>query len=97
MIEQLEGIYERVNFVKNSSILLHYNREYENYPIHWHTAMEIIMPLENNYTVIINKVTYNLSKGDILIIPPGDLHELFAPPTGSRIILQFDFSLINFS
>ena len=95
MIEQLDGIYERVNFVKNSSILLHYNHEYENYPIHWHTAMEIIMPMENNYIVVINKITYNLAKGDILIIPPGDLHELFAPPTGSRIILQFDFSIIN--
>ncbi len=95
MIKILDGIFERVDYDKNSSILLHLNREYEDYPIHWHSAMEIIMPLENTYIAIINKTTYNLTKGDILIIPPGELHELFAPPTGSRIILQFDFSIIS--
>lgn len=95
MIKLLDGIFERVDYDKDSSILLHLNKEYEDYPIHWHTAMEIIMPLENGYTAVINKTVYELKERDILIIPPGELHELFAPPTGSRIILQFDFSLIG--
>lgn len=95
MIKILDGIFEKVDYEKNSSILLHLNREYENYPIHWHTAMEIIMPLANSYEVVINKASYSLETGDILIIPPGELHELYAPPTGSRIILQFDFSIIS--
>lgn len=95
MIKLLDGIFERVDYEKNSSILLHLNKEYEDYPIHWHTAMEIIMPLEEYYKVVINKVTYSLNVGDILMIPPGELHELYAPPTGSRMILQFDFSIIG--
>ena len=33
--------------------------------------------------------------GDILIIPPGELHELYAPPTGTRIIFLFDFTLVS--
>lgn len=95
MIKQLDGIYEKVDYEKNSSVLLYLNHEYENYPIHWHTAMEIIMPLENSYKAVINKVPYNLNLGDILIIPPGELHELYAPPFGCRIIFQFDFSIIS--
>lgn len=95
MIKILDGIFEKVDYEKNSSILLHINKEYEDYPIHWHTAMEIIMPLDNTYKVVINKIVYSLNPGDILIIPPGELHELYAPSMGCRIILQFDFSLIS--
>lgn len=94
MIKLLDGIFERIDY-ENSSIILHLNKEYEDYPLHWHTAMEIIMPLEESYKVNINKSTYSLNVGDILMIPPGDLHELYAPPTGCRMILQFDFSLIE--
>lgn len=95
MIKHLDGTFERIDYEKNSSVVLHLNREFENYTTHWHTAPEIIMPLENTYTVTINKVTYTLDPFNILFIPPGDLHEIVAPPTGTRIILQFDFSLIS--
>lgn len=91
----LEGIYEKVDYQYNTSILLHINNEDENYPVHWHTAIEMIMPIDNIYTVVIQKTSYVLNEGDILIIPPGELHELNAPETGLRRILLFDFSLIS--
>jgi AraC-like DNA-binding protein len=91
----MDGIYEKVDYQNNSSILLYINNEDENYSIHWHTAIELIMPIENIYTIIIGKVTYVLKEGDILIIPPGELHELIAPSSGVRRILLFDFLLIN--
>ncbi len=53
------------------------------------------MPLENTYSVTMNKTQYSLKEGDILIIPPGELHELYAPPTGTRIIFLFDFTLVS--
>lgn len=95
MQPELNGVFEKVNFTNNSSIRLHINREYEDYPIHWHSATEIIMPLENTYSVTMNKTQYSLKEGDILIIPPGELHELYAPPTGTRIIFLFDFTLVS--
>ena len=91
----LAGIFEKVDYQNDSSILLHNNKETDNYSIHWHTAIELIMPIENIYTVIIGKNSYALNEGDILIIPPGELHELVAPETGMRRILLFDFSLIT--
>lgn len=91
----LDGIYEKVDYQNNSSILLHINKEIDNYPPHWHTAVEIIMPINNYYTVVIGKTTYLLQEGDILVIPPGELHELIAPKDGLRRILLFDYSIIS--
>ncbi|MDD4112215.1 MAG: AraC family transcriptional regulator [Herbinix sp.] len=91
----LDGIYEKVDYQNNSSILLHINKEVDNYSPHWHTAVEIIMPVKNFYTIIIGKTSYLLQEGDILVIPPGELHELIAPKDGLRRILLFDYSLIS--
>lgn len=91
----MDGIYEKVDYQDNTSILLHINHVFENFSVHWHTAIELIMPIENIYTVNIGKITYVLKEGDILIIPPGELHELIAPEQGVRRILLFDFSLIS--
>ncbi len=52
MIHNLHGIRETVDYENNSTFVLIYdNNEYEDYPYHWHTAAEIIMPIENWYEV----------------------------------------------
>lgn len=94
MIELLNGIHETVAYDECSGIKLYHNEETENYPIHWHTALEIIMPVENLYTVIIDGKAHTFGEGDIWITPPGVLHELTAPPDGKRLIILFDYSLI---
>ena len=94
MIEILNGIVETVSFNNVSSVRIYHNRETDDYPIHWHTAMEIIMPYENTYEVIIGNDTIVLGEKDILIIPPGELHMLKAPDTGSRMIMMVDYSLL---
>lgn len=95
MARTVNGVFEKVGFEDDSSILFYINKEQEDYPMHWHTAMEIIMPIENTYAVGMNKMAYSLKVGDILIIPPGELHALYAPSTGSRIVMLFDASLLG--
>lgn len=94
MIEFLNGAKETVSYQDHFGIRLYLNQESENYPIHWHTAAEIIMPLHNIYTAIVDDTDYILNPGDILVLPSGELHELLAPENGERIILQFDCSLL---
>jgi len=94
MIEILNGTKETVSYREHFGIRLYLNEQVENYPVHWHTAAEIVMPLENIYTVIVNDTRHVLDPGDILVIPPGELHEIIAPDSGLRIILNFDFSLL---
>lgn len=95
MIPALDGIRETVAFRDGFGIRLYLNSENESYPLHWHTAAEVIMPLDNIYTVNVDDRMHVLSPGDILIIPPGELHELVAPESGRRLIVQFDFSLLH--
>ena len=94
MIAILNGTHETVTYKDLQGIRLWHNREYEDYPLHWHTALEIIMPFENKYTVMIDGKPHILNEGDIWITAPGTLHELRAPETGERLILLFDYSLI---
>lgn len=88
MIENLNGIFETVNFKQSTSLKLYDNDDYESYPPHWHTAVEIIMPLENNYTVDCGGQKKELREWDVLLISPGCIHTITAPPTGHRIIFQ---------
>lgn len=71
--------------------------EAEDYPLHWHSAMEIIMPVIDEYTVVIDETPHTFGIDDIFIIPPGTLHHLIAPPSqrnGARMILLIDYGLI---
>ncbi|MEC0369644.1 helix-turn-helix transcriptional regulator [Paenibacillus chibensis] len=94
MIEILEGTRETVSYSPHFRVRLYLNQETENYPIHWHPAAEVIMPLENIYTAVVIGERHVLNPGDIIVIPPGELHELFAPDSGKRIILQFDSAML---
>lgn len=92
----IAGTHEKTNYSEeDSSLILWINQEAGVFPLHWHSTGEIIMPLENTYTVTVNKNTYQLQENQIIIIPPGELHELTPPPTGSRLVLLFDLSSLN--
>ncbi len=95
MIENLKGIYETVNFRENTRLRLYDNDLCEDYPPHWHTPLEIIMPIENTYTVECCDRKIVLQENEIIIICPGCLHTLYAPPEGRRIIFQPDISTLR--
>lgn len=94
MIESLSGIHETVNYHEYDQICLYNNNEDENYPPHWHTPFELIMPTSNSYRVATGGKEFFLREGDVLIICPGVIHELFAPRSGERIIFQPSYASI---
>jgi AraC-like DNA-binding protein len=91
----VDGNYELVDYLPGSSIRIWLNNESCDYPLHWHPAVEMIIPLENTYNAIVRQEEYHLEPGDILIIPEGELHHLFAPPTGIRLIYLFDLTVLS--
>lgn len=92
----ISGTHEQTNYSEdNSSVYLWINKEPGGFPLHWHSTVEIIMPLRGTYTVIMNKTTYQLQENEIFIIPPGELHELLPPDSGFRLVLLFDLSALN--
>lgn len=94
MIKNLSGVYETVEYENKRVVMLYDNEETEEYPIHWHNAAEIIIPLANNFSVISGGEEYVLKEKEILIIPPGELHSMPAQE-GRRIIFQCDSSQLE--
>jgi AraC-like DNA-binding protein len=81
------GGHEIIQYKEKSLVKFYDNTYDEGYPLHWHSSMEIIMPVENSYTVVSGDLAYHLRKGDILIIQPNVLHRILASP-GRRFICQ---------
>lgn len=95
MIENLNGIHETVNYKTNTNLRLYNNIQMEDYPAHWHTPIEIIMPVENIYSVLVGSQTFILNPGDIIFICPGVIHSLKAPGRGRRIIFQAEITMFT--
>ena len=94
MIKHLSGDCETVEYDTQKYAMLYDNVQTEEYPVHWHNAVELIMPIKNEYTVTVNASDYLVPENDVLIIPPGELHSMPAIP-GRRIIFQCDNSILG--
>lgn len=94
MIKHLSGDYETVEYDNKRTILLHDNYDNEAYPVHWHNAIEVIMPLENSYMVNVADMDFTIPEYDVLIIPVAELHGMAATP-GHRLIFQCDNSVLS--
>ncbi len=78
--------YEFVDYQELSLNRIWLNDQDTPFALHWHPALEIIQPLENNYTAICGDFSLDLVPGQILLIPPRQSHELVAPQQGKRYI-----------
>ncbi len=95
MKSQYASTKENVQHKINTSLRMFINRLHGNFPAHWHTDIEIIWPTEAPYKVICANQTYNVEVGDILLICPAVLHEIYSLSPGARVYIQADFSGIN--
>lgn len=95
MIEVLNDIKETVVYKEIEGFKVHDNFDYETYPEHWHTPLEIIMPFENSYDVSTKNELFTLQEEDILFINSGVVHGMPSAIHGERMILQIDISFLH--
>lgn len=95
MIESLNGMHEIVHYKADTNLRLYHNDQHESYPSHWHTPVEIIIPVENMYSVTIGSQIIMLEPTDIMFICPGVIHSLAAPDNGRRIIFQAELTMFT--
>lgn len=90
----LEGLHEKEIFTEDFPFRIALNNEINfNYPSHWHKAVELIYSVKENSSVTINNIEYTLSKRDIVIVAPGDIHSFNVKDTsGIMFFIQFDFT-----
>ncbi len=86
---------EIVSYQKNSTVRIWFNDMPVSYDSHSHPSMEIIMPIENWYEITTPNGIFKVEPGEILIIPPSELHKIVAPVSGSRFIFLIDVSFMT--
>lgn len=84
--------YEVPPLIAQTSMRFWYNTQKGAFTSHWHDAQEIIVPLEETYTVTVQDKTFRLEPGDILLIPPGSIHSIEASDRGSRFIFLLELN-----
>lgn len=95
-VREIDGDHEKVEYARGSSIRIWRNSLTVKFSAHWHSAVEIIAPVKGAYTVSIHNYDYVLQPGDVIVIPPGELHELpTSEPGGERMIYLFDIDVIS--
>ncbi len=94
-LEGLDGYHEMVFDSDNPHIMIHYNTQNNNISTHWHTPIEILMPVENNYTAYVNNKEYFLQPYDILFVTSNVYHSYKTPSTGSRYFIMIDLSVLK--
>lgn len=96
MIEILNGTHETVKHREGLGLKFYDNVQNEEYPSHWHTEIEIVMPIVGPYVVEAGGTVYNIDVGDIIIINSGVVHHLYPPiENGRRYIFQSSFGILH--
>lgn len=72
----------------------------DSFPLHWHKYIEIVALPEDAAvskapTLRVNQTTYQLNPGDILLIWPGEVHEITENSDRQLIGLQFSITVFN--
>ncbi|MFD2700619.1 AraC family transcriptional regulator [Paenibacillus shunpengii] len=67
-----------------------------NYAAHWHEEVEMVFVKGNYGRIGVNSSIYELQKGDVLVIKPGDVH-CFLPGTQNLTIILFRMELFTSS
>lgn len=86
---------EKIIFDASSSISVRNDATPETYPLHWHDAAEFTLILKNGCRYRVNDTLFELSKGDVLLIWPQQLHETVKIPRGGATFLQFSGNFLE--
>lgn len=87
---------EIVDYLPHTHLRIWFNNDKGIYDFHHHTAMEILLCLENQCLILANNEEYYLNVGDILFIPPHMLHKLIFDSFGERFIFLIDTDSLKY-
>ena len=96
-----QGEHEFVTYPENTSIRIWRSQTPDDYESHFHSAVEVIIPLAGQVTVQLGEETLHVRADEVIIIPAGCSHSLHMGVGSERELLLFEmngvFSLKEFS
>ena len=92
---EVKDTLEKVDYVPEAHVRIWRNTQLDGYDLHFHSAVEVIIGVENTYHVSTGSQEYLINAGDILIIPPNISHSISSHEQGTRFICLFDIEFIT--
>lgn len=97
MIDQTQ--FENLKFIENVNLIPEWAFP-ASYPMHWHIYIELLFiplyaPEDATISINVNQHIYTLHRGDILLVWPGELHEVLPNDSKFSNALQFSPALLN--
>lgn len=96
-----QGEHEFVTYPENTSIRIWPGRVADHYDTHFHSAVEVILPLKGEVLVVTEETEYHVLADEVLIIPGGCNHNLHMGEGCERELILYEmngvFTLKEFS
>ena len=86
----LRGEQEYVTYRQDSTLRVWYADTPWHYDPHWHSAVEIILPVKGEVVYTIASDTYRVQAGEVLIVPPNYIHGLSMGENSARYLYLFE-------
>lgn len=86
----MRGQQEYVIYPEHSSLRIWYSETPERYEDHFHSAVEIIVPLRGEVVYTVQERTYRVQSNEALILPSNCLHALSMREGSERYLLLFE-------
>ena len=96
-----QGDHEFVTYPENTSIRIWHSNIPDDYESHFHSAVEVIMPLQGAVEVSVEGQDFHVGMNEVIIIPSGCHHALHMGAGSERELLLYEmngvFTLKEFS
>jgi AraC-like DNA-binding protein len=66
-----------------------------DFPMHWHSEVEIIAPMQSDYRLSVGRRVYDLDERDVAFVTPGEIHAISAARNKPSLVLQFPQALLT--
>jgi len=86
----LKGKQEYVTYIEHSSLRIWYSETPWSFDSHYHSAVEIIVPLKGEVIYKVDESTYRVQSNEVLIVPPNWVHSLEMHEGSARYLLLFE-------
>lgn len=86
----MQGKHEFVTYIEHSSVRIWYSDVPWFFDSHYHSAVEIIVPIKGEVIYQVEGVEYAVQTGEVLIVPPNRVHNLRMEAGSERYLLLFE-------
>lgn len=87
-----QGEHEFVTYPENTSIRIWHSNTPDDYEQHFHSAVEVVIPLAGSVLVKSGEDEYRVGENEVIMIPAGCSHELHMGPDSERELVLYEMN-----